>query len=136
MTDFIAIDTTHIQTTSLQHFMGGLDYQLVDGQFQTKSKGMRHMAKIAFHTAVQLHNLGNNEWIEDKQTNSFSPKVFNGKQYKQLDMHLSGYALQQLQARRLVKQVKLQVSKGDLITQSFMVKPQTPFITRALGLTK
>lgn len=85
---------------------------------------------------MQLHNLSKTFWVEDRETGTFSPKVFNGKGYKTLDMHLTGYALQQLQSRRLVKKVKLQMSKGNLLVQSFMVKPQSEFITHALGLTQ
>jgi len=134
-TEFQAIDTTFIQTNSLAHFMGGLGYTQKGDGFETENQALKHIKRLSYSTAVQLHNLNPLFWKEDIATNHFSPTIFNGKTYAALDMHISGYGLQQLMAVKLVKQVKLVVVRGKgLVVQSHMVKPQTPFITRVLGL--
>ena len=132
---FVVIDTTFIQTNSLAHFMGGLGYERKGNGFETKEKNMSHIKRLSYSTAVQLHNLPVNGWVEDTSTNTFSPVIFNGKEYRGLDLHISGYGLQMLQARRLVKRVKLvSTRKGGFKVQSNMVKPQTSFLTGVLGL--
>lgn len=133
--EFQAADTTFIQTNSLAHFMGGLGYVQQGNSFVTDSPSLKHIRVLAYRTAVQLHNSGKYDWKETKSTNTFSPIVQTKRGMKTLDMHVSGYGLQQLFARRLVKKVKLQLSKTrGLQVQSHMVKPQTEFLTGVLGL--
>lgn len=133
--NFQAVDTTFIQTNSLAHFMGGLGYTQKGNSFVTDSPSLKHISVLSYRTSVQLHNSVASDWKENKSTNTFSPAVQTKCGMKELDLHISGYGLQQLFARRLVKIVKLQLSKKKgLQVQSNMVKPQTSFLTGVLGL--
>lgn len=133
--EFVAIDTTFIQTNSLAHFMGGLGYTQKGNSFETDIPALKHHKVLSYRTAVSLHNSGVEGWKEDKTTNTFSPVVQTNRGLKELDMYISGYGLQKLMAHRLVQEVKLQlVKRKGLQVQSHMVKPQTVFLTGVLGL--
>lgn len=127
-------DTAFIQSMSLQHFMGGIGYKQDGKQFVTDNNEMSHLSRLSYRTAVQLHNLPVSEWVY-KDDVTLYPVL--GKRIKRtLVLGLGAYALQKLQATKLVQTVKLQMTKnGYLDVQCHEVKPQTPILTFALGLT-
>ena len=146
MTDFQAVDTTHIQLDSLIAVMDTIGYRidrsghaLPDGRpdkrkptggFITDNKNLKANRNLSLTTAVKIHNSPRKNWV----------KVAEGW-YKLdvagLDLILSAYALTVLFARKLVETVKIvkdRKTPNHLKIQSHMVKPANRAYTGMLGL--
>lgn len=146
MTDFQAVDTTHIQLDSLIAVMDTVGYQidrggqyLPDGRpdkrkptggFITFNKNLKANRNLSLTTAVKIHNSPRKNWV--KVADGWYKLDLNG-----LDLILSAYALNVLYARKLVETVKIikdRKTPNHLKVQSHMVKPANRAYTAMLGL--
>lgn len=141
MEDFNKVDTTAVQAQSLNRFMEGLGYKASftkreDGalgrlQYVTDDPELQMMKVIGFDTAVRLHNMGPEGWIE------FAPGWLRVFEIPGLQFAMHAFELEVLYARRIVTNVKWQKNKratGGIRIMSQMVKVASPRYLSALGL--
>jgi hypothetical protein len=130
--DFQPVDTTVVQVRSVLNFMYALGYALdrdsKTGRFVTEIAQWQGNRYLGFSTAAKLHNLADENWVsldgESFQASSFT--------------HVTGFSplgLRLAQASKLVKQVKLRVTKhGQVITLDPMVIPLNKVVESLIGL--
>lgn len=131
--NFEVLDTTPAQVRSVLNFMYALGYTLDDecgsGRFVTKSRHARGNAYLGFSTATKLHNLPDTGWGIDITTGEVKPVGVN------LVKGFSAIGVRLAQASKLVKQVKLSISKnGELITLDSMIVPLNKVVESLIGL--
>jgi hypothetical protein len=131
--DFQALDTTVVQVRSVLNFMYALGYTLDEesksGRFVSKNKMFKGNKHLSFSTAAKLHNLADENWSVDQTTGVAKPSCVN------LVNGFTVIGVRLAQASKLVKQVKLSLSKhGDVITLDVMVVPLNKVVEGLIGL--
>lgn len=115
-------NTTTIQLQSLDAYMSELGYKrTVDGlryEFIYPVKTGERF--ISLRSAIELHNT---RWVYHKVAKLYFPPDHWGKANTDSPFKLSAYEYEKSQARKIVKIVKLQVTKhGKVICQSHKIK--------------
>jgi hypothetical protein len=131
--DFQALDTTVVQVRSVLNFMYALGYTLDEesnsGRFVTKNRSFKGNKHLSFSTAAKLHNLADENWIINTETGEVKPscvELVNG---------FSAIGVRMAQASKLVKQVKLSLSKhGQVLTLDVMIVPLNKVVEGLIGL--
>jgi hypothetical protein len=131
--DFEVLDTTVIQVRSVLNFMYALGYTLdlgsKTGRFVTEQRVHQGNRFLSFSTAAKLHNLQDEHWIVDQETESASPTCVS------LVVGFSTLGVRLAQASKLVKQVKLSVTKhGQVLTLDPMVVPLNKVVESLIGV--
>lgn len=130
---FQPVDTTVVQVRSVLNFMYALGYALdrdsKTGRFVTEIAQWQGNRYLGFSTAAKLHNLADENWEMSLDGESFQASSFT---------HVTGFSplgLRLAQASKLVKQVKLAVTKhGQVVTLDPMVVPLNKIVEGLIGL--
>lgn len=131
--EFEVLDTTVVQVRSVLNFMYALGYALDDestsGRFVTKDRTFKGNKYLSFSTAAKLHNLADEYWSVNEDTGEVKPACVN------LVNGFSTLGVKLAQASKLVKQVKLSLSKnGNVLTLDVMVVPLNKTVEGLIGL--
>lgn len=131
--DFEMLDTTVVQVRSVLNFMYALGYTLDEesqsGRFVAESKQLKANKYLSFSTAAKLHNLVDERWIVDSDTGMTKPDFID------IVGGFSVIGVRLAQASKLVKQVKLSVTKhGNVLTLDVMVVPLNKVVEGLIGL--
>lgn len=131
--DFEVLDTTVVQVRSVLNFMYALNYTLDDeassGRFVSKNPLFKGNKYLSFSTAAKLHNLADEKWLVDETTGTVKPTCVN------LVNGFTVVGVRLAQASKLVKQVKLSLSKhGEVLTLDVMVVPLNKVVESLIGL--
>lgn len=131
--DFEVLDTTVVQARSVLNFMYALGYRLDEesksGRFVSDNVAYKANRHLSFASAAKMHNLSDEGWLIDQTTGEVKPVCVN------LSSGFSTIGVRLAQASKLVKQVKLAVSKnGKLVPLDLMVVPLNKTVEGLLGL--
>lgn len=131
--EFQVLDTTVLQARSVLNFMYALGYTLdtqsKTGRFVSNVSAFKANRHLSFSTAAKLHNLADENWLVDETTGSTKPTCV------QLVEGFTPLGVRIAQASKLVKQVKLSVTKhGEVLTLDQMVVPMNKVVESLLGL--
>lgn len=131
--EFQLVDTTVVQVRSVLNFMYALGYTLdtggKSGRFVTELKEAQGNRHLSFASAAKMHNLPDQGWNIDQETGVVYPSCVT------LASGFSAIGVRLAQASKLVKQVKMSVTKhGQVLTLDPMVVPLNKIVESLIGL--
>ena len=130
--EFEVLDTTVVQVRSVLNFMYALGYSLDEtvksGRFVSRNKAFKANRHLSFTTACKLHNLKDTGWVVNEEGSAFPSCTDLKTGFTCIGVRLA-------QASKLVKQVKLSLSKhGNVLTLDPMIVPLNKTVEGLIGL--